>query len=153
MCIMGKQGHLPSHTTLPQFQSARDRLIGWRIAVYSLGKIQEGSRGINENRFRVYILQSLFLRSKISQHGYTLELVIFCENSYGIHVSPRKVSNRKTGLSFQSFTFCSNRPFHRSPFDGLLPFHGFFQLVTWTSQGKSVGTISTGKARVPQKSV
>ena len=57
-----------------------------------------------------------------------MEMVISCENSYGIHVSPRKVSNRKTGISFQSFTFCSNRPLHRSPFDGLPPFHGFFSL-------------------------
>ena len=73
-------------------------------------------------------MQSLFLRSKIGQHGYILELVISCENSYGIHVSPRKVSNRKTGISFQSFTSCSNRPLNRSPFDGLPPFHGFFSL-------------------------
>ena len=139
---MGKQGHfpLPTPTPNPTFQSVRDRLIGWRtfsivpfvkeriFAVYSLGKIQDGSRGINENRFGVYILQSLFLRSKTGQHGYILEMVISCENSYGIHVSPRKVSNRKTGISFQSFTFCSNRPLHRSPFDGLPPFHGFFSL-------------------------
>ena len=42
--------------------------------------------------------------------------------------APRKVSNRKTGISFQSFTFWTNRPLHRSPFDGLPPFHGFFSL-------------------------
>lgn len=132
---MGKQGHFPLPHPIPRSSLCATGSSGEEhfplflsYAVYSLAKIQDGSRGINENRFGVYILQSLFLRSKIGQHGYILEMVISCENSYGIHVSPRKVSNRKTGISFQSFTFCSNRPLHRSPFDGLPPFHGFFSL-------------------------